>query len=74
MATAIPPPSSGQLPTGFTSTFTRVAQLGTHDDLLGVAATLCGKTMEEVKKMAVTLGMKANWVFRETVTGHSGGS
>lgn len=63
MATAIPPTSSGQLPTGFKSPFTRVAQLGTHDDLLGCAATLCGKTMEEVKKMAVTLGMKANGPF-----------
>jgi hypothetical protein len=62
MATTIPPPSSGQLPTG-KSPFTRVAQLGTHDDLLGCAATLCGKTMEEVKKMAVTLGMKANGPF-----------
>ena len=63
MATVIPPPSSGQLPTGFKSPFTRVAQLGTHDDLLGCAATLCGKTMDEVKKMAVTLGMQANGPF-----------
>ena len=63
MATAIPPPGSGQLPTSFKSPFTRVAQLGTHDDLLGVAATLCGKTIEEIKKMAVTLGMRANGPF-----------
>ena len=63
MATAITSPNNGQLPTGFKSPFTRVAQLGTHDDLLGVAATLCGKTIEDVKKMAVTLGMKANGPF-----------
>ena len=63
MATTIPPPSNGQLPAGFKSPFTRVAQVGTHDDLLAIAATLCGKTMEEVKKMAVTLGMRANGPF-----------
>ena len=63
MATAITSPNNGQLPTGFKPPFTRVAQLGTHDDLLAVAATLCGKTIEEVKKMAVTLGMRANGPF-----------
>ena len=63
MAIAITSPNNGQLPTGFTPPFTRVAQLGTHDDFLGVAATLCGKTIEDVKKMAVTLGMRANGPF-----------
>lgn len=53
--------SSGALPAA--SPFKRVAMQGTHDDLLACAAVLCGKTMEEVKKMAVTLGMRANGPF-----------
>ena len=61
MASAPSKPSSGALPAA--SPFKRVAMQGTHDDLLACAAVLCGKTMEEVKKMAVTLGMRANGPF-----------
>ena len=61
MASAPTKDSGGQLPTGFQSPFfKRVPMQGTHDDLLACAATLCGKTMDDIKKMAVTLGMRAN--------------
>ncbi len=63
MASTLTKPTNGQLPTGFVPPFKRVPMLGTHDDLLACAAVLCGKTMEEVKKMAVTLGMRANGPF-----------
>ncbi len=53
--------ASGALPVA--SPFKRVAMQGTHDDLLACAAVLCNKTMEDVKKMAVTLGMRANGPF-----------
>ncbi|OYU26377.1 MAG: hypothetical protein CFE41_16605 [Burkholderiales bacterium PBB2] len=53
----------GQLPPGFVSPFKRVEMKGTHDDLLACAAMLCGKSMEDIKKMAVTLGMPANGPF-----------
>jgi hypothetical protein len=33
------------------------------DDLLACAAILCRKSMDDVKKMAVTLGMRANGPF-----------
>lgn len=56
-------PGNGQLPPGFVSPFKRVPMQGTHDDLLACAAILCGKTMEDVKKMAVTLGMRATGPF-----------
>ncbi|MCV2351986.1 hypothetical protein [Paucibacter sp. Y2R2-4] len=55
--------NNGQLPPGFVSPFKRVEMKGTHDDLLACAAILCGKSMEDVKKMAVTLGMPANGPF-----------
>ncbi len=58
--------TNGALPAA--SPFKRVAMQGTHDDLLACAAVLCGKTMEEVKKMAVTLGMRANGPFFMDVT------
>jgi len=61
MASAPSKTSNGALPVA--SPFKRVAMLGTHDDLLACAAVLCGKSMEEVKKMAVTLGMRANGPF-----------
>ncbi len=54
---------NGALPAGFKSPFVRVEQEGSHDDLLAVAATLTNKTLAEVKKMAVTLGMRANGPF-----------
>ena len=60
MASAPTKDSGGQLPVGFQSPFKRVPMQGTHDDLLACAATLSGKSMEDVKKMAVTLGMRAN--------------
>ncbi|MDP2367408.1 hypothetical protein [Rhodoferax sp.] len=63
MASAPMKSVNGQLPTGFVSPFVRVAQQGTHDDLLACAAVLCGKTMADVKTMAVTLGMRANGPF-----------
>jgi hypothetical protein len=53
----------GKLPPGFVSPFKRVPMAGTHDDLLACAAVLTNKTMEEVMKMAVTLGMRANGPF-----------
>lgn len=53
--------TSGALP--IPSPFKHVAMHGTHDDLLACAAVLCGKSMEDVKKMAVTLGMRANGPF-----------
>ncbi|MDC8774377.1 hypothetical protein [Roseateles albus] len=56
-------PNGGQLPPGFVSPFKRAEMLGTHDDLLACAATICSKSMEDVKKMAVTLGMPANGPF-----------
>lgn len=60
MASAPTKDSGGQLPSGFQSPFKRVPMQGTHDDLLACAATLCGKTMDEIRKMAVTLGMRPN--------------
>ena len=63
MASTLTKSSNGQLPAGYVSPFNRVPMAGTHDDLLACAAVLCGKTMEEVKKMAVTLGMRANGPF-----------
>ena len=63
MASAPTKASNGSLPAGFVSPFKRVPMQGTHDDLLACAAVLCGKTIEEVKKMAVTLGMRANGPF-----------
>ena len=64
MASAPTKDSGGQLPVGFQSPFKmRVPMLATHDDLLACAATLCGKSMDDTKKMAVTLGMRANGPF-----------
>jgi hypothetical protein len=63
MASAPTKPGNGQIPPGFVSPFKRVPMQGTHDDLLACAATLCGKTIEEVKKMAVALGLRANGPF-----------
>ena len=63
MASAPTKDSGGQLPAGFQSPFKRVPMQGTHDDLLACAATLCGKSAEDIKKMAVTLGMRANGPF-----------
>ena len=40
-----------------------VGELREDDDLLAVAATLTNKTLAKVKKMAVTLGMRANGPF-----------
>ena len=57
------PTQNGKLPAGFVSPFTRVPMQGTHDDLLACAAVLCGKTIDEVKKMAITLGMRATGPF-----------
>ena len=61
MASAPTQNGNGKLPAA--SPFTRIPMQGTHDDLLACAAVLCGKTIEEVKKMAVTLGMRANGPF-----------
>ena len=66
MATSPSKNTNGALPAA--SPFKRVAMQGTHDDLLACAAVLCGKTMEDVKKMAVTLGMRANGPFFMDVT------
>lgn len=63
MASAPTKPGNGQIPPGYVSPFKRVPMQGTHDDLLACAATLCGKSLEEVKKMAVTLGLRANGPF-----------
>jgi hypothetical protein len=63
MASAATKTGNGALPTGFKSPFVRVEQEGSHDDLLAVAATLTNKTLADVKKMAVTLGMRANGPF-----------
>ncbi len=63
MASAATKTGNGALPAGFKSPFVRVEQEGSHDDLLAVAATLTNKTLAEVKKMAVTLGMRANGPF-----------
>lgn len=54
---------NGQLPSGFISPFKRVPMQGTHDDILACAAILCGRSMEDVKKTAITLGMRANGPF-----------
>jgi hypothetical protein len=62
MASAMKP-TNGTIPTGYVSPFKRVPMNGTHDDLLACAATLCNKSMEDVKKMAVTLGLRANGPF-----------
>jgi len=61
MATA--KPSNGQLPTGFVSPFSRVEMKGTHDDLLACAAIICGKSIDDAKKVAVALGMPSNGPF-----------
>ena len=61
MASASIKTPSGALPAA--SPFKRVAMQGTHDDLLACAAVLCNKSMEEVRKTAVTLGMRANGPF-----------
>lgn len=63
MATTASKANVGAIPSGFSSPFRRIAMQGSHDDLLACAAVLCGKTMDEVKKMAVTLGMRANGPF-----------
>jgi hypothetical protein len=36
---------------------------GTHDDLLAVAASICVRSMADIKKMAVTLGMRPKGPF-----------
>jgi len=54
---------NGKLPPEFVSPFTRIPMQGTHDALLALAATLSGKTLEEVRKMAITLGMRATGAF-----------
>ena len=61
MASAPSKTNNGALPAA--SPFKRVAMQGTHDDLLACAAVLCNKSMEEVRKTAVTLGMRANGPF-----------
>ena len=63
MASAPTAPGNGSLPAGFVSPFKRIPMAGTHDDLLACAAILTSKTLEEVKKTAVTLGMRANGPF-----------
>lgn len=63
MASASTKTENGALPAGFRSPFGRIAQEGSHDDLLAVAAMLTNKTLADVKKMAVTLGMRANGPF-----------
>jgi hypothetical protein len=63
MASAPTTPGNGSLPAGFISPFKRIPMSGTHDDLLACAAVLTNKTMEEVKKTAVTLGMRATGPF-----------
>lgn len=55
--------NNGQFPAGFVSPFTRVEMKGTHDDLLACAATLCGKSIDDAKKVAVALGMPSNGPF-----------
>ncbi|MFY7865516.1 hypothetical protein [Roseateles sp.] len=55
-------PNGAQIPPG-ASPFKRVEMKGTHDDLLACAAMLCGKSIEDAKKMAVMLGMPANGPF-----------
>jgi len=54
-------PPAGALP--IPSPFKRVAMQGTHDDLLACAAVLSGKSMEDVRKTAITLGMRKNSPF-----------
>ncbi len=61
MASATSKTNNGALPAA--SPFKRVAMQGTHDDLLACAAVLCGKTMDEVKKTAVVLGLRPNGPF-----------
>lgn len=54
-----------KLPSGYGSPFTRVAQEGSHDDLLACIATLTGKPLADVRKTAHTLGMRQHgphWV------------
>lgn len=64
MASAPTKPENGQLPSGFVSPFKCVPMQGTHDNFLACTATLCGsKTMEDVKKVAATLGLRANGSF-----------
>lgn len=63
MASAATKTGNGALPAGFKSPFVRVQQEGSHDDLLAVAATLTNKTLAEARKMAITLGMRANGPF-----------
>lgn len=63
MASVATKTGNGALPAGFKSPFVRVEQESSHDDLLAVAATLTNKSLAEVKKMAVTLGMRANGPF-----------
>lgn len=55
--------NGGALPPGFSSPLRRIAQSGSHDCLLACAATLAGKSLEDVKKTAVTLGMRENGPF-----------
>ncbi len=54
---------NGQLPPEFVSPFKRVPMQGSHDALLALTATLSGKTADEVRKMAITLGMRATGAF-----------
>jgi hypothetical protein len=48
--------TSGQLPNGFVSPFKRVQQTCRTECAFACCAMVCGKTLEEVQKMAVTLG------------------
>jgi hypothetical protein len=53
-------PSGGQVPAGFTSPFTRVAMEHPRgDDALACVATLTGRSLEEITKLAIQLGYPA---------------
>ena len=53
------PPPSSQLPANFKSPFKRVEMRERMDDAFACIATLTGKSLEEVNRVAVTLGYPA---------------
>jgi hypothetical protein len=49
-------PSGGKIPDGFVSPFKRVQMQERNDDALACIATITGRTLEEVTKLAIQLG------------------
>jgi hypothetical protein len=63
--------SGGKMPEGFTSPFKRVPMEERNDDALACIATLSGRTLADVTKVAVSLGYPERgpaWVDNQLIT------